>query len=188
MRSVVKNLKIMKITHKEMLLEILEKHNKCEVIVGGTSMWPFIRDGDTVSIKGRPFTPSLGTVVAFFSDAQLIIHRIIWCKLRANDEWEILVHGDASPFSISQINLDQIIGTIDYVKRQNKKITLSFNDAYRIIAIPLGFLLQFLISIKCSFANLILPSNWPKFHSLTRFGEYTTILCATIALIFCDAL
>lgn len=139
----------MKITHKEMLLEILNKFNRCEVIVGGTSMWPFIRDGDTASIKKRePFTPSLGMVVAFFSGEQLIIHRIVWCRKMANDKWKILVHGDASPFSISRINSDQIIGTIEYVKRQNKTITLSFNDAYRIIAIPLGLMLQRIVALR----------------------------------------
>ena len=138
----------MKITHKEMLLEILNKFNRCEVIVGGTSMWPFIRDGDTVSIKGRPFTPSLGSVVAFFSDEQFIIHRIIWCDKRANGKWDILVHGDASPYSISKINSDQIIGTIEYVKRQNRKIILLFNDAYRIIAIPFGLMLQLIVALR----------------------------------------
>ena len=148
MRSVVKNLKIMKITHKEMLLEILNKFNRCEVIVGGTSMWPFIREGDTVSIRQKPFIPSLGAVVAFFSGEQLIIHRIIWCKKKADGEWDILVHGDASPFSISKINSDQVIGAIEYVKRENKKVTLSFNDAYRIIAIPLGLMLQLMVALR----------------------------------------
>lgn len=131
-----------------MLLEILKKHNKCEVIVGGTSMWPFIREGDTVSIRQKPFIPSLGAVVAFFSGEQLIIHRVIWCKKKANDGWDILVHGDASPYSISKINSDQIIGTIEYAKRQNMTITLSFNDAYRIIAIPLGLMIQLIVALR----------------------------------------
>lgn len=131
-----------------MLLEILEKYNSCEVIVGGTSMWPFINDGDTVSIRRKSFIPSPGKVVAFFSGEQLIIHRIIWSRKKANDKWEILVHGDGCPFSISKIASDQIIGAVEYVKRENRKIRLSFNDPYRFIVIPIGFLLQFLISIK----------------------------------------
>lgn len=131
-----------------MLLEILEKYNSCEVIVGGTSMWPFVKDGDVVSIKHKPFKPSLGTVVAFFSVEQLIIHRIIWCRRKNDDRWDIFVHGDACPFSISKIRSDEVIGTIQYVKRQNTKVKLSFSDYYRIIAIPIGFLLQFLISVK----------------------------------------
>ena len=132
-----------------MFLEALEKHNRCEVVVGGTSMWPFIRDGDTASIKkNEPFTPSPGTVVAFFAGEQLIVHRIIWCKKKADGRWDISVHGDASPGSQSKINADQVIGSVEYVKRQNRKITLTFNDAYRIIAIPLGLILQFIVALR----------------------------------------
>lgn len=138
----------MKITHKEMLLEILKKHNKCEVIVGGTSMWPFIRNGDVVSIKNRHIKPSLGTVVALFSGEQLIIHRIVWCRKISNDKWKIWVHGDGCPYSISMTNWDQVIGVVEYIKRKNKIITLSFNDIYRFITIPVGFLIQLLIIIK----------------------------------------
>ena len=101
-----------------MLLEILKKHNKCEVLVGGTSMWPFIKDGDIVLIKHKPFKPSPGTVVAFFSGEQLIIHRIVWCREKADDKWDIWVHGDGSPYSMSNIKPGQIIGTIEYVKRE----------------------------------------------------------------------
>ena len=43
----------MKATHKEMLLASLEKFNSCEVVVGGTSMWPFIKDGDIVGVSSR---------------------------------------------------------------------------------------------------------------------------------------
>ena len=143
----------MKITHREMLLEILNKFNRCEVIVGGTSMWPFIRDGDIASIERKPFIPSLGTVVAFFAGEQLIVHRIVWCRKTANDKWKILVHGDASPFSISKINSGQVIGTIEYVKRQNRKITLSINDAYRIIAIPLGLIIQLIVALRLNISG-----------------------------------
>ena len=138
----------MKITHKEMLLEILKKHNKCEVLVGGTSMWPFIKDGDVVSIKYKPFKPSPGIVVAFFSGEQLIIHRIVWCREKSDDKWDIWVHGDGSPYSMSKIKQGQIIGAIEYVKREDKIVTLSLNDLYRIVAVPLGYIIQFLIACK----------------------------------------
>ncbi len=138
----------MKTTHKEMLLASLEKFNTCEVVVGGTSMWPFIREGDTVSIKQKPFKPSLGKVVAFFAGDQLITHRIIWYKQINYNNWLLTIHGDASPFSLSQINTDEVIGTIRYLKRKNRKITFSLNYPYRIIAIPIGIVLQFVVAIK----------------------------------------
>ena len=138
----------METVQKEMLLESLAKFNTCEVVVSGTSMWPFIRSGDTISIRHKPEKYSLGSVIAFFNEDQLIVHRVIWHKKIACDEWEIFVHGDASPCSTVKIKPDHIIGTVEYVKRHNTIITLSFNDPYRIIAIPLGFILQFLVSIK----------------------------------------
>lgn len=111
-------------------------------------MWPFIRSGDIISIRHKSEKLSLGSVVAFFAGEQLIVHRVIWHKKTGYDKGEILVHGDASPLSIIKIKPDQIIGTVEYVKRHNKIMTLSFNDLYRIVAIPLGFILQFFVSIK----------------------------------------
>jgi hypothetical protein len=134
--------------HKKMLLATLGKCNTCEVVVGGTSMWPFIEPGDKVFIRKKPFRPSLGVVVAFFNENQLVVHRIIGVKKKEGDTWQLLIHGDSSPRSQSKIESDQIVGTVEYVKRGNKKITCWFIFPLRIVIIPLGFILQLLVWIK----------------------------------------
>lgn len=138
----------MKTIHKEMLLASLEKFNSCDVTVGGTSMWPFIKSGDTVLITKKNFKPSLGKVVAFFIDDQLITHRIIWYKKKDPEHWDIWVHGDGCPHSVSKIDSNQIIGTVKHIKRKNRIISRSFNDFFRYFTIPIGFLIQMLIAFK----------------------------------------
>lgn len=138
----------MKTTHKEILLASLKKFDTCEVVVNGTSMWPFIKNGDTISIKQKPFKPSIGKVIAFFTGDQLITHRIVWYRKKDDDMWEVWVHGDSCPRSISKINSNQIIGVIESVKRDGRVITSPFTGIYRLFTIPIGFLLQLLIIIK----------------------------------------
>lgn len=134
--------------HKEMLLASLQTHNMCEITVGGTSMWPFIRHGDTLIIKYKPFKPGLGTVVGFFAGDQLIVHRIIWYRRKGPELWDIYVHGDASPFSIAKIDTEAVIGVVQSIKRRNKKITLWFTFPVRIGIIPFGFFLQCLVALR----------------------------------------
>ncbi len=138
----------MELHHKEMLLASLEKHNACEVTVGGTSMWPFIKHGDVLSLRYKPFKPRLGAVVGFFYDNQLIVHRIIWYKRKKPQRWEVCVHGDASPFSLAKIDSEEIVGTVEYIKRGKKIIKSWFRYPLQIAIIPIGFLLQTIVAAK----------------------------------------
>ncbi len=134
--------------HKEMILASLEKFNTCEVKVGGTSMWPFIQDGDIISLRHKPFKPRLGAVVGFFDEDQFIAHRIVWYTKKGTKGWNVYVHGDSSPCSLTRIGSNQVIGTVEYIKRGTKKITSWFIFPFRIITIPYGIVLQLLVAIK----------------------------------------
>jgi hypothetical protein len=138
----------MKAIHKEMLLASLEKFNTCDVTVGGTSMWPFIKSGDIVSITQKPFRPALGQVVAFFVDSRLITHRVIWYRKTGHDTWLLTVHGDASPLSLTHIESDQVVGTVMHLKRNTRKLSRSFEFPFRVFAIPFGIVLQLIIALK----------------------------------------
>ena len=138
----------MKAAHKEMLLASLGRFNTCDVTVGGTSMWPFIQSGDSLSIVQKPFRPALGQVVAFFSGNQLITHRIIWYRKKEHDHWLLTVQGDASPFSFTRIQSDQVIGTVECLKRDTRTVSRSFRFPYRMLIIPVSFVLQIIIAIK----------------------------------------
>ncbi len=111
-------------------------------------MWPFIQDGDVLSLRHKPFKPRLGTVVGFFNEDQLITHRIIWYKRKGPHRWEVYVHGDASPFSLAKIDSEEIVGTVEYVKRRNKIIKSWFTYPLQIGIIPIGFLLQSIVALK----------------------------------------
>ena len=134
--------------HKEMLLDSLNRFGRCEVVVGGTSMWPFIKPGDTVSICRKPRHPALGMVAAFFVENQFITHRVIWHRKKKPDGWELFVHGDAAFGSLTPVNYDQVIGIVEYVKKGEITHSLWFAFPFRIVTIPLGLMLQLVVYIK----------------------------------------
>ena len=139
--------------HKEMLLESLARFGRCDVVVGGTSMWPFIKPGDTVSICNKPQNPSPGMVVAFFVENQFVAHRIVWNSRIKSEGWKIFVHGDAAFGSWTQMNYDQVVGIVEYVQRGEDRISFWFANPLRIVTIPLGLMLQLVVYIKCTLKN-----------------------------------
>ncbi len=138
----------MEYLQREMLITSLDKFKTCKVVVNGTSMWPFIKNGDTVTIRNKLFKPSIGKVVAFFLEDQLIIHRIISYKYIDKGTWELLIHGDSSPFSLIRIKSDQVIGTVENIKRKNMQKSLWFVPPYQYFTIPVGIVLHFLVLLK----------------------------------------
>jgi hypothetical protein len=130
---------------KDMFLKALHEFGTCNVRVNGSSMWPFIRNNDILCIK-HPFKkPQLGMVVATFSKNQLIVHRIVrYKKIRAGT-WELALCGDSSPYSLSKIVSNNIVGILSHIQRKDKIIKLWFSPPIQIGVVPLGFFFQLIL-------------------------------------------
>lgn len=72
-----------------MAKEILQKKNSFSFVAGGTSMYPFIRHGDTVIVQPA-ISLETGNVVLAKNQQRLILHRII--KITADG---VITRGDA---------------------------------------------------------------------------------------------
>jgi hypothetical protein len=136
---------------KAMLCAALDEFGRCDITVGGESMRPFICDGDRASIVRPLRRPRYGDVAAFFKNDQLIVHRVVGWKRPANDCRLVIVRGDSSCHSTGTIGPDEIIGIVSHVERNGKKRSLWFRFPLRLLAIPVGLLLQTILSFKNRF-------------------------------------
>lgn len=133
----------MKSFSKQMLLKALSEFGRCDVTVDGESMKPFIRSGDVATIVTIPSYPRLGQVAAFFNNNQLIMHRIAGRKKIADGSWDLSVYGDSSPRSGGTVASSQVIGVVLYLNRNHRKHFLWFSSPFRLLAVPVGFLIRF---------------------------------------------
>jgi signal peptidase I len=133
---------------KEMLKSALQSFGKCDVIVQGESMKPFIRSGDTVSLSPIADVPQLGEVIAFFNDDQLLVHRIIWRKHLVPGFWYFWVWGDSSPGMPGRVSLRECIGKVVRISRNNQRHNLWIYFPFRILALLAGIFLHTLHLLK----------------------------------------
>ncbi len=105
----------------ELLIETLSRGKKFRFTAKGWSMFPFIKDGDTLTISPlSEMSISIGKVVAFkqTKPERLIIHRIVRKKgglflLKADNS---LVSDDG------WINAQDLIGTLSIIERNGKRV------------------------------------------------------------------
>ncbi|MBN1983301.1 MAG: S24/S26 family peptidase [Chitinivibrionales bacterium] len=133
---------------KELFLEALHTFGTCDVRVYGMSMWPFIRDKDMITVRHTVFTPSLGAVVAFFNDTQLIVHRVLWYRKKRERGWLIWIAGDSSLFSCSKIDSALVCGSVLKIAGNHPIRNFFLGFPARIVVIALGFLLRAAMIIR----------------------------------------
>jgi hypothetical protein len=88
----------------------------------GSSMFPFIRDGDLVTLSpAQGWTPRRGDVVAFVGQAgrALLIHRIV-----GEQGERYLLKGDATSGVDGWVCSEQILGFVSRVDRGGKRVHL----------------------------------------------------------------
>lgn len=117
----------------ELLLAMVESGVALRMMARGTSMRPFIRDKDVLTIspvKNKQL--SLGDVVAFTQPGigKLAIHRIIG---RTDKGW--LIRGDNCPEADGVVATENIIGRVYRIERQGKEVHLGIGKAAKLIAI-----------------------------------------------------
>jgi signal peptidase I len=108
---------------RDLMLTVLQKGRPFRFRALGSSMSPFIRDGDVLIIQPKSGKkPGLGQVVAFIlpESGLLMVHRVI--QQRGP---HFLVQGDNLPGHIDgMLTEDDILGTVTEVKRAGKRVWL----------------------------------------------------------------
>ncbi len=117
----------------EMAREILAQGHSFRFLAPGTSMSPFIRNGDVVTIV--PFDTAAcvpGDIVAFVQpeNGRLIVHRIIDV---ADDRCRI--KGDNNPGDDGFLSSDAIIGTVARLERGGREVRFGLGPERVLIAL-----------------------------------------------------
>ena len=125
----------------ELVREILSKDVKCRFQAKGHSMYPFIKDGDVVTISSLPgSSPRLGDVVAFNHPeaGKLVIHRIVRKK---GDSF--LARGENTFEADGLIEKRDILGFVTRVERKGRRVLTGLGPERLLIAFlsRSGFLL-----------------------------------------------
>lgn len=133
--------------------EVLRRGGSISFIATGNSMWPHIRNNDT--IRAEPLAPDTplksGWVIVYLNpDERLVVHRVLG-KAGAG---AYRVRGDASTGGQELVVRDAVLGRVTSREREGKRIDLTRVDRElggRLIAIagaPRVHLERFLRSMK----------------------------------------
>ena len=95
---------------REILVEALRKGQTVRLRATTTSMWPTIRPGDLLLLRGEPIRP--GDIAAVFALDALLTHRV---EGRVGDR--ILLRGDARGAGTHAVGPFQILGRVVAIRR-----------------------------------------------------------------------
>jgi signal peptidase I len=134
----------------ELIQAFLQNGHPFRFQAKGFSMFPFIREGDFITIS--PFkssSPRLGDVVAFHppETQKLFIHRVIWKKGDSS-----LIRGDNAPSADGFLPRANILGRVIRLERNGKRVYLGSGPERYLIALSnrvnlLSPLVQFIGSL-----------------------------------------
>ena len=98
----------------------------------GSSMHPFIKDGDLITVSPlKAHSPGLGDVVAFVQREaeKLVIHRMIRIKADAH-----FMKGDATTGVDSPVPRANVLGLVTRIQRDHKRVLIGLGPEKFIIA------------------------------------------------------
>ena len=117
---------------KELLESVFQKKMPFRFKAGGFSMSPFIKDGDilTVSPLGK-VPPRIGEVVIFIHpvNQNVVVHRVLAKRGNA-----YRVKGDNSPGMDTPLPRDNVLGRLDRLERNGKRVLLGLGPERLLIA------------------------------------------------------
>ena len=100
----------------DLIVDLLSRGHAAEFQVHGDSMYPVIRENDTLHVEpARTFTR--GDVVLVLADRGLTAHRVI-----ARKGPQLILRGDNTPAPDDPVEESQVLGRVTYVLREGKKI------------------------------------------------------------------
>ena len=116
----------------ELLKAVVAKRALFRFKARGTSMAPFIRDGDIVTIAPlNGATPRCGDVIAFVRrDAgTLRVHRVI-----GRQGAHLLIRGDNVPCDDEPVDASQVLGRVQRVERKGRRVLIGSGPERMLIA------------------------------------------------------
>ena len=117
---------------RELLTAVLGRGQQFRFRAGGTSMFPFIRNGDVVTVSPlREADPGMGDIVAFLQscDRSLVLHRIVGVENGA-----FVVRGDSALHADGMIPGEDILGRVVRIERQGREVWPGSGAIGRLIA------------------------------------------------------
>ncbi len=102
-----------------MALELLARGAEITFVARGASMWPFLRDGDRVTVAPLSRRPRRGDVVLTRGAALGVVHRVI--ALRGD---RVLTKGDALPRTDGWRPLADVLGRVARVERRGRAVAM----------------------------------------------------------------
>ncbi len=98
--------------------ELIANGKSLTVLVTGTSMYPCLRDGDTVKIDPLKGAPVKGMIVAARQDHKYVVHRII--KRAGSDKY--ILRGDFYRKADPPVNKDDLLGQITFYTGRGENV------------------------------------------------------------------
>jgi len=147
----------MRKSQKEMVIASLEKFGSVELTVGGWSMWPFIRNGNTIRIKRKTGYLFPGMVGVIFNGDQLIAHRIIW-KRHSGTGVSYWISGDSMGLNFSLVHDNEVIGCVKRIGRKWNLQNLWLFYPLCLFSPIIGFFLAFILK-RSEFIKSKLPNR-----------------------------
>jgi len=120
------------LAQRDLLMSVIARGVPFRFRAMGTSMWPFIHGGDTLTVSPLADVPiRMGDVVAIMhpESDRLAIHRVIE---HVSDGW--VVRGDNNPEPDGVVTHERIIGRVIRVERDGRQIRFSLGTEAAVIA------------------------------------------------------
>jgi signal peptidase len=131
--------------------EAIKNGHAVQTIASGTSMFPFLRKGDVLTIDPAPIeTIKRGDIVVFENEEKWIAHRVINIRF-IDGAIQITTRGDARISSDPTVNETNYIGLISAFERDFRKNSLqSFrkklsSQIHLVGGVALSFALNFIV-------------------------------------------
>jgi signal peptidase I len=104
--------------------ELLNGGLSVQIKVGGHSMFPILKNGDTVFIKKIPVNLlKRGDIVVYRSTSKMIAHRILFIQNK-NNQIRLITKGDSLILIDKAVSETDYIGKITAFQRKNKSYDL----------------------------------------------------------------
>jgi signal peptidase I len=113
----------------DLVAEIAQSHGKVQLKVTGASMLPVICPGDLITVQRcdpRKLQP--GEVILFRRNGGLAAHRIVEVSEKA-----IVTRGDALPSNDAPISHGEVVGRIEFARRDGRPVYLHPSPLQQIV-------------------------------------------------------
>ena len=131
--------------------------------ITGTSMWPFLREGDRVYVQHGNGTIRWGDVILFRQHERLIVHRLVFSR-RQGPTTQHLMLGDNRLYPDAPVGREEVVGRVTAIHRGEMIIDLTRGHwllSSRIIAL-LGFVWLAWLSLRRRLHRL-LPAAYLRY-------------------------